>query len=163
MKTKIKALMIFAFLIFLPQLPAFSQNAAGAYGGATFSFSSEENLSADAGLNYIFDINAYHLSLSGELSFTPQKIKKVGLTADFWFLYPRIGASAFHWYAGAGTGAYVLFTGDFSFAFSVRAVLGLEFFPVSRLGVFVQTVAEPSFSKDFCFCFPVSVGVRWWF
>ncbi len=157
------------FVLLVPVLPLCAQYAVGLHSGINPSFGDEtQALVYDAGLNACVDLSAQTFVPSLTLCFSERGVQSLLFALDYWFTNPRIFNSLFKAYVGAGSGVSVNFT-DYSAVCSLclRALVGTEFCPVMRLGVFVQLLAQPQLTFDskirFSFSLPLEVGVRFWF
>lgn len=91
----------------------------------------------------------------------------LGVTADWW-LYQRGISGPMGLYAGPGLFLALGLQSNSAFAFGARGVLGLQFFPVEPLELFIEVainvgLAVAGGGAALSWGVPLSLGARFWF
>lgn len=128
--------------------------------------------SGGAGAALTFKLDSFDGVFAVDASFAGNQLYSVGLTCDYWLQNPRL-AGMIHYYWGPGFGVAFRTYGDPAIKISGRVVGGLNVFPTKFLEIYLQAAWQPNLT--ICFehgigenggwwnCWPLNVGVRFWF
>lgn len=122
---------------------------------------------SDAALT--FKLNNVPAVFAADVHLANSQLTAFGLTADFWAQNPRL-SGMIHYYWGPGV-ALSVYPKATAIDIGGRLLAGLNVFPVQFLEIYLQGAWQPNIYVPFdggdldvnLNCFPINLGVRFWF